>query len=122
MESSQELFTLQYCSSEYDSESHSYKFNIEDFPNLIIPSPFQSDSSECETPTSPSIPTSRVVTPTTPLSPASSLGGVFSLINIASQTFDGATSSTPQASRGKKYAKKRSYSVKKDNKFLTLNM
>ena len=107
MEPFQELFTLEYSSSEEDIEDHPCRFNIEDLPNLHIPSPLQSASSGCETPTSPSsYVTSTPETPTTPLTPGSCLGGEFSFINLSSQTSDG-VSATPKPPRGKKYVKKR---------------
>ena len=113
MESSQELFSLEYSSSEEDFEAQPCRFNIEDLPNLQIPSPFQSDFSECESPTSPaSNVTSRPETTATPLSAGSSLGGEFSFIQISSQTSDG-VSGTPKPPRGKRYVKKRSGGYRK---------
>ena len=106
-------FSLEYSSSEDELEAQPSRFNIEDLPNIEIPSPFQSDSSEFESPTSPeSNVASRPVTPATPLSPCSSIGGDFSFIQLSSQTSDGA-SGTPKPSRGKKYVKKRSTGYKK---------
>ena len=108
MEPFQELFTLEYSSSEEDIEDHPCRFNIEDLPNLHIPSPLQTASSGCETPTSPSsYVTSTPETPTTPLTPGNCLGGEFSYIDISSQTSDG-VSATPKPPRGKKYVKKKS--------------
>ena len=87
MQSSQELFSLEYSSSEEEFEEQTSRFNIEDLPILRIPSPFQSDTSGCDSPTSPeSYISSRPETPTTPLSPDSSFGGEFAYINISSQT------------------------------------
>ena len=113
MESTQHLFSLEYSSSEEESEAPPCRFNIAGLPQLQIPSPLQSDSSGCESPTSPgSNPFSRPETPATPLSPGSSLGGVFSFIEISSQTSDGA-SGTPKPPRGKRYVKKKSGGYKK---------
>ena len=113
MESSQQVFSLEYSSSEEDSEAPPCRFNIEDLPQLHIPSPFQSDTSGCESPTSPgSNVSSRPETPATPLSPGSSLGGEFSFIEISSQTSDG-TSGTLKPPRGKRYVKKKSGGFKK---------
>ena len=113
MDSSQELFSLEYSSSEEDFEPQPCRFNIEDFPTLQIPSPFQSDFSESDSPTSPaSNVTSRPETPATPLSAGSSLGGEFSLIQISSQSSDG-VSRTPKPPRGKRYVKKRSGGYRK---------
>ena len=113
MESSQGLFTREYSSSE-DVQPDSFRFNVEDLPNLSIPSPFHSDRSECETPNSPFSQTaSRPTIPTTPLSSGSSLGGEFYYFNIPSQTSEGATPSTPKITRGKNYVKKPSYNFKK---------
>ena len=107
MEKSQELFTLEYSSTEEDFEHHPCRFNIEDLPNLHIPSPLQTASSGSETPTSPaSYVTSTPETPTTPLTPGSCLVGEFSYINIFSQTSDG-VSATSKPPRGK-YVKKTS--------------
>ena len=108
MESPQELFSLEYSSSEEDFEAQPCRFNIEDLPNLQIPSPFQSDFSDCDSPTSPaSNVTSRPGTLATPLSAGSSLVGELSFIQISSQTSDG-VSGTPKPPRGKRYVKKRS--------------
>ena len=113
MELSQQLFSLEYSSSEEESEAPPCRFNIQDLPQLHIPSPFQSDSSGCESPTSPgSNLSSRPETPATPLSPSSSLGGVFSFIEISSQTSDGA-SGNPKPPRGKRYVKRKSGGYKK---------
>ena len=104
-------FSLEYSSSE--DEAPPSRFNFGDIPELVLPSPFQSDSSACESPTSPgpSI-TSTPETPATPLSPGSSLGGELSFIHLSSQTSDGA-SGTPIPTRGKKYIKKMSCPFKK---------
>ena len=95
MESSPELFSLEFSSSDQEFEERQSRFQIADFPSLKIPSPFQSDSSECETPTSPAnYVFSRPETPTTPTTPLSSrgsLGGEFSYINVSSPTSDGAS-------------------------------
>ena len=113
MESSPELFSLEFSSSDQEFEARPSRFDIADLPSLNIPSPFQSDSSGCETPTSPaSYVFSRPETPTTPLSPGSSLGGEFSFINISSQTSDGA-SATSKTPHRKKYVKRKSYHFKK---------
>ena len=58
-------FSLDYSSSEEDPEAQPSRFNIGDLPGLQIPSPFQSDSSDFESPESPG--TSRPVKPATPL-------------------------------------------------------
>ena len=113
MDSPQELFSLEYSSSEEDFEAQPCRFNIENLPNLQIPSPFQSDFSDCDSPTSPaSNVTSRPETPATPLSAGSSLGGEFSFIQISSQTSDG-VSGTPKPPRGKRFVKKRSGGYRK---------
>ena len=116
MESSPDLFALEFSSSDQEFEDGPSRFDFEDLPSLNIPSPFQSDSSGCETPTSPaSYVFSRPETPetpTTPLSPGSSLGGEFSYIDISSQTSDGA-SATTKTPRRKKYVKRKSYPFKK---------
>ena len=85
--------SLEYSSSGEDFEAQPCSFNIEDLPSLHIPSPFQSDSSGCETPTSPAI-------------------YVTSRPGISSQTSDG-VSATPKNTRGKKYVKKKSGRFKK---------
>ena len=106
-------FSLEYSSSENELQATPPRFNFGDLPDLVIPSPFQSDSSACESPTSPGTHVaSRPETPATPLSPGSSLGGEFSFINISSQTSDG-KSGTPIPPRGKRYVKKRRGSMKK---------
>ena len=108
MESSQQLFSLEYYSSEEESEAPPSRFNIEDLPQLHIPSPFQSDSSGCESSTSPGDNvSSRPETHATPLSRGNSLGGEFSFIEISSQTSDGA-SGTPKPGRGQRYVKNKS--------------
>ena len=113
MDSSPELFSLEFSSSEQEFEAQPSRFNIADLPSLHIPSPLQSDSSGCETPTSPASDViSRPETPTTPLSPGSSLGGEFSFIDISSQTSDG-VSATSKTQRRKKYVKRKSYPFKK---------
>ena len=116
MESCPELFSLEFSSSDQEFEALPSRFDKADLPSLNIPSPFQSDSSGCETPTSPaSYVFSRPetpTTPTTPLSPGSSLGGEFSFINISSQTSDGA-SATSKTPHRKKYLKRKSYHFKK---------
>ena len=93
---------------EVDTQS---KFNYEHLPLLNIPSPFQSNSSGFDSPTSPSIefPTTPG-TPLTPFSPGSSIGTEFSYIDLSSQTSDGPA---PKIPRGKKYVKKRSTGFKK---------
>ena len=79
------------------------------------PSPFQSDSSGCESPTYPGAPLySRPETPATPLSPGCSLGGDF-YIQLSSQTSDSA-SGTPKPTRRKRYIKKKTGSYKKGQK------
>ena len=107
-------FSLEYSSSE--DESQPSRFNFGDLPDLVLPSPFQSDSSGCDSPTSPgpSI-ASRTDAPSTPLTPGSSLGGEFSFIHLSSHTSEG-TSSTPKPTRGKKYFKKMSGPFKKGQK------
>ena len=83
MESSPELFALEFTPSVEELYPQSARFNIADLLNLNIPSPEQSDSSGCETPTSsPSYLTSRPSTPTTPLSSPSALGSVFRTLNF----------------------------------------
>ena len=106
-------FILEFTSSEEEFEAQPSRFNIVDLPNLQIPSHFQSDTSGCESPTSPgSNVASGPETPATPLSPGSSLGGAFSFIGISSQTSDGEPV-TPRAPRERKYVKKRSFRYKK---------
>ena len=111
---SSRTFSLDYSSSE--DEAQPSRFNFGDIPDLVIPSPFQSDSSAYESPTSPgfSVPF-RPETPATPLSPGSSLGGEFSFIHFSSQTSDSA-SGTPIPPRGKRYIKKKTGSMKKGQK------
>ena len=74
-----QVFSLDYSSSE-EFEAQPSRFNIYDLPNLNIPSPFQSDSSGWESPTSPgrnvASPPETPATPATPLSPGSSLWGL----------------------------------------------
>ena len=104
MESSPELFALEFTPSDEELEPQSARFNIADLPNLNIPSPLQSDSSDCETPTSSCrYSTSRPSTPTTPVSSPSALGSVFSYIELSgSQNSDGQFA-TRKTTRGKKY-------------------
>ena len=105
--------SLEFSSSEEELQAQPSRFNFGDLPNLTLPSPFQSDSSGCESPTSPGAPlSSRPATPATPLSPGSSLGGEFSFIQLASQTSDGA-SGTPKPTRVKRYINKETGSYKK---------
>ena len=117
MKSSPELFSLEFSSSDQEFEERKSRVDIADLPSLNTPSPFQSDSSGCETPTSPaSYVFSRPETPTTsttPLSSRSSHGGEFSYINISSHTSDGASGSS-KTPRRKKYLKRRSYPFKKE--------
>ena len=62
-------FILEYSSSEEELEAQPSRFNVDDLPKLQIPSPFQSDTSECGSPTSRgSNLVSRPVTPAKPLS------------------------------------------------------
>ena len=104
---------LEFSSSEDEFDAQPSRFNFADLPSLLLPSPFQSDSSACESPTSPGgYVDSRPDTPATPLSPGSSIGGQFSYIDISSQTSDG-ESTTPKSTRGKKYAKRKKGPVKK---------
>ena len=52
MESTPELLALEFTSSDEELEPQSARSNIAHLSNLNIPSPLQSDSSGCETPTS----------------------------------------------------------------------
>ena len=114
MESSPELFALEFSSSDEEFEPQPTRFNIADLPNLNIPSPLQSDSSGCETPTStPSNSTSIPSTPTTPLSSPSALGSVFSYIELSGSQNSDEQFATPKTTRGKKYVKKRSGKFRK---------
>ena len=113
MASSPEIFSLDYnSSSEDECEPRSSRFDILDLPSLRIPSPFQSDSSGCETPTSAGYLSTGPDSPATPLSPGSFQGGELSLINLSSQTSDGA-SATSKPQRRKKYVKRKTYPFKK---------
>ena len=58
--------SLEYSSSEEELQAQPSRFNFGDLPNLTLPSPFQSDSSGCESPTSPGAAlSSRPATPGT---------------------------------------------------------
>ena len=103
-------FSLDYSSSEEDQGNTAFPFQYWRSPQPPNPSPFNSDSSDFESQGSPG--TSRPETPGTPLSPASSLGGAFSYIDLSSQTSDGATAK-PKPLRGRKYTKKKSGTWKK---------
>ena len=73
-------FSLNYSSSEEDQGNTAFPFQYWRSPQPPNPSPFNSDSSDFESQGSPG--TSRPETPGTPLSPASSLGGAFSYIDL----------------------------------------